>query len=283
MIKLSIAIAGKNALPSAFVVYRGFEEYIPKAAELGYNGVELALKEASEINPSLLDALLKKTGLTVSCISTGQVFAETGLMFTDPDHKRCEKLKGIFKSMIDLAEKYGQMVNIGRVRGRIENDGKGNSESRFVEMVRELCVYAQPKGVNLILEPVNRYEINFINSVEEGVQLLEKADQPNLRLMPDVFHMNIEDRAIGPELRRHIKHVSYIHLADSNRMAPGWGHTDFYDIFTELKAADYSGWLSVEILPLPDAYSASRQAIEFLSPFISRYNNHEHSCSSGLL
>jgi len=77
--KLSIAIASENALPSAFVVFRGFEKSIRDAAALGYDGVELALKNADEVNPQVIKSLLNETGLQVSCISTGQVFAESGL------------------------------------------------------------------------------------------------------------------------------------------------------------------------------------------------------------
>lgn len=273
MIKLSIAIADSNALPSAFVVFRGFEKYIPVAASMGYKGVELALKSASEINHGRLDLLLVDTGIEVSCISTGQVFADTGLMFTDADPVRRKKLVTIFKEMIDLASGYGQLVNIGRVRGSITPGDGGDSQKRFVEMAQELCSYAATHNVTLILEPVNRYEINFINSLEEGVELLKQVNQPNFKLMPDVFHMNIEDQTISEELQKYIEQVEYIHLADSNRLAPGQGHTNFKTIFDGLKKVNYSGWCSVEILPKPDPMTAAKQAIDFLNPLLISYND----------
>lgn len=273
MLKLSIAIAGNDALPSAFVVFRGFEKHIPLAAELGYDGVELALRNASDISTTVLNRLLKKSGLKVSCISTGQVFAETGYMFTDHDQDRRNTLRNIYKGFIDLASDYGRLVNIGRVRGMIGNNGKEDSEKRFIDLSRELCEYAKPKDVTLILEPVNRYEIDFINSLDEGVDLMHKINMPNMKLMPDVFHMNIEDVTIGGELFKYIDHISYIHFADSNRLAPGWGHTDFREIFKNLKLSDYSGWVSIEILPKPDPISAARQAIDYLKPLIEKYNS----------
>ena len=239
-----------------------------KAAALGYDGVELALKNADEIDRQSLQSLLDKTGLQVSCISTGQVYAETGYMFTDPEVQKRNTVKRIFKEFIDLAADFGRFVNIGRIRGRIGNDGMLDAENRFMEMVHELCEDAASKNVTLLLEPVNRYEIDFINSVEEGVKLLEKVNRPNLKLMPDVFHMNIEDAKIGAELSRSIEHVAYIHLADSNRLAPGWGHTDFDDLFRHLEKANYHGWLSVEILPKPEPDTAARQAIDFLKTFL---------------
>jgi len=275
MIKLSVAIADTNALPSAFVVFRGFEKFIPVAASMGYHGVELALKSASEINCAKLDCWLKDSGIEVSCISTGQVFADTGYMFTDSNPIRRKALVEIFKEMIDLAAVYGQLVNIGRVRGSlIPNDG-GDSQKRFVGMAQELCAYARDKDVKMILEPVNRYEINFINSLEQGVELLKQIKEPNFKLMPDVFHMNIEDMTIGCELKKHINHVAYIHLADSNRLAPGQGHTNFENIFYSLKEVNYAGWCSVEILPFPEPMVAAKQAADFLIPIINSYNYSE--------
>lgn len=268
MIKLSIAIASKTALPSAFVVFRGFAESIPRAAALGYQGVELALKDAAEIKPQQLDSLLGDNGLEVSCISTGQVFADTGYMFTDPSPATRNALRSIFRDFIDLAASYGRLVNIGRVRGRLDTNHAARSEELFIDLVGELCDYAQQKDVTLILEPVNRYELNFVNSVDQGVALLGKVNKPNLKLMPDVFHMNIEDVSIGGELAKHIDHIAYIHLADSNRHAPGWGHTDFADIIEQLAKVNYAGWCSVEILPIPDPEAAARQAAAHLLPLI---------------
>jgi sugar phosphate isomerase/epimerase len=270
--KLSIAVADEKALSSAFVVFRGFEKSIKRAAELGYDGIELALKCTDEINSDLLSKWLYKSKMEISCISTGQVFADLGLMFTDLAPEMRSRVRKIFREFIDLAADFGRMVNIGRVRGRIGTLKRHEAEYLFIDMARDLCLYAAPKNVTLILEPVNRYEIDFINSVEEGVALIKKVNMPNMKLMPDVFHMNIEDTSIGGELAKHIDFVEYIHLADSNRLAPGQGHTDFVDIFTRLKQAGYDGWVSLEILPKPDPDTAATHAAEYLRPLIDQYN-----------
>jgi len=270
--KLSIAIADTEALPSAFVVFRGFDEYIPKAARYGYQGVELALKRAEEIDPVRLQKLLDENGIEVSCISTGQVYADGGLMLTHESKKTRQEVKAIFRAFIDLAANFGRIVNIGRVRGVVGNRPRAYVEDLFVEVARELCEYALLKNVCLILEPVNRYEIDFINTVEEGAKLMKKVGMPNMRLMPDLFHMNIEDNNIGGELAGNMELIKYIHIADSNRLAPGWGHTDFPLVFKALLYAGYDGWLSAEILPRPDPDSAALQTIEFLTPLIRDYN-----------
>ena len=149
-----------------------------------------------------------------------------------------------FCELIDLAGDFGGLVNIGRVRGQIGSEPREQAESRFIAMAMDLCEYALGKGVTLILEPVNRYEIDFINSVEEGVGLLKKINAPNMKLMPDTFHMNIEDRFIGETLAAHISDIAYLHLADSNRLAPGQGPIDFRHLFQCLSAVQYP-WLGL--------------------------------------
>jgi sugar phosphate isomerase/epimerase len=141
-------------------------------------------------------------------------------------------------------------------------------EQLFFDMAGELCEYAGKKGVELILEPVNRYEIDFINNCDEGSALLDKARIPHLTMMPDVFHMNIEDDRIGDSLRRNARYVRYIHLADSNRHAPGDGHLDFVEVFDALKDIGYDGWSTVEILPYPDPETAAQRAVGYLRKFI---------------
>jgi len=271
--KLAVAIADTTAIPSAFVVWRGFEDSMRKAAECGYHGVELALKTADEVDRSQLSRWLGARDLEVSCISTGQVFAALGLYFTHPDPAAREKVVGVFAGLIDLATDFGGMINVGRARGFIgEGQSKSDVEARFLEMAGRICEMAARKDVTIIIEPVNRYEINFINSVEEGAAVLKKLPQKNIGLMPDVFHMNIEDDRIGDTLARHGSLIKYIHFADSNRHAPGWGHLDFDDVFNGLRRAGFDGWASIEILPVPDPDAAARQAARFILPRIAAYN-----------
>ena len=271
--KLSVAVASAQAPPEAFVVFRGFDESIRTAAGLGYQGVELALKTAADVDPDRLASWLDASGLEVSCISTGQVFAGLGLYFTHPDADARAKTEKVFTDLIVLASGFGKMVNVGRARGFVgEGQSRDEAEVLFLDVARRLCDVAGPLGVTLVIEPVNRYEINFVNSLDEGAALVRQVERPNIGLMPDVFHMNIEDARIGEALVRHADLVRYVHLADSNRLAPGHGHLDFDEIFNALRTARYSGWVSIEIFPKPDADTAARQAAEAILPRIEAYN-----------
>lgn len=268
--KLSIAIADTNALASAFVVFRGFHESIPKASKLGFDGVELALRRVSEINLRELDTLLSENNVKVSCISTGQVFADGGLVFTHDKESKRREVKAIFKEFIDMAQGYGKMVNIGRIRGTVGDRSRQYVEDLFIEVVRELCEYARFKGVTLLLEPVNRYECDFINTVEEALRFLKRIAATNLAIMPDVFHMNIEEKSIGEVLANNIDSIKYVHFADSNRLAPGQGHIDFRYILETLQNVGYDDYISIEILPKPNPDIAAKQAIDFLRPIIQQ-------------
>jgi sugar phosphate isomerase/epimerase len=136
--KLSVVIAHADALANAFVVWRGFEQSMRKAAEMGYDGVELALRHPDEIDRATLRTWLTETGLEVSCVSTGQVFASLGVSLTDPDPKARMTSKEMFAQFIDLASEFGQKVNIGRIRGEIASRDREEVERLFVEATRDL-------------------------------------------------------------------------------------------------------------------------------------------------
>ncbi len=108
-------------------------------------------------------------------ISSGQVFAQGGLCFTSADKGIRDQAVSRIKGLIDLAEHFGAIVNIGRVRGPIAaEDTYADSEKRFLEALDVVAAYAEPKGILIAVEPVNRYEINFINSVAEAYAIVQK-------------------------------------------------------------------------------------------------------------
>ena len=132
--------------------------------------------------------------------------------------------------------------------------------SQFTAFAKILAIVVLP----VPLEPVNRYEIDYINSVDQGAELVRKTGRKNFALMLDVFHMNIEDAHIGETLIRNREMVKYVHLADTNRLSCGDGHMDWDDVFSALGKMKYDGWCSVECFPVPDAITAAKRTVEFL-------------------
>ncbi len=266
--KLSVAIADEHALPSAFVVFRGIEKSILTAKSLGFDGVELALKRPDEIDPESVQRLLTDNQMEVSCISTGQVLADLGFSFSDEDANRRSSLISMFKEFIDLGAQFGVPVNVGRVRGSVGKRDREEVESLFIDSMKEVGSYALERDVDILIEPVNRYEIDFINNVAQGAEIIKRIGLSNMLLMPDVFHMNIEDQSIEGQLQAYKDVVGYIHFADSNRLAPGWGHLDFMRILQGIKDMGYDKWISIEILPMPAPYAAAKQAADYILPLM---------------
>ena len=270
--KIALAIAPHDAEPSAFVVFRDrLDVSIRKACVLGYDGVELALARPNEVDVAGVKAMLGENGMGLSAVSSGRVFAEQKVWLTSADVAVRRKAVDILKGLIDLAAELGtQRVNIGRVRGFIaDGEPAGLAEARFLDGIREVADHAAPRAISIVLEPVNRYEINYINSVSpDGIELITRVARSNVKLMPDVFHMNIEDASIAGSLEAAGAMVGYVHLADSNRWAPGQGHTDFHAILGALHRIGYDSWVAVEILPFPSADKAAAQAIRYLRSLI---------------
>ena len=276
LLKTAITIAGEHAKQSAFVVWRGFESSIKKAAEYGYDGVELALKGVEELDVNSLRRWLKQNEMEVSCITTGQVFAERGLCFTHQEPEIRKQTIEVFSELIDLAGEFGGIINAGRIRGFVTaKQNMAKTEELFVDTMQKLCDKAETCQVQIIIEPVNRYEINFINNLDEGARILSMVGRKNCGIHADTFHMNIEDARIGESLIRNREWVRYVHLADSNRLAPGMGHLDFDEIFSSLKQMEYNGWIAVEILPGKNPNDMARQAIDYLKPKVLAYNKNE--------
>ena len=270
--KLSVVIADTDAHENAFVVWRGFEESIRKAKDYGYDGVELALKRSQEVDVANLRRLLKQTGLEVSAISTGQVFAALGLYLTHEDKKKRQEAILVLKGLVTLASEFGRIVNIGRARG-FYTDAQTNQEAEelFLTSLYDIAQEADKKGVSIVIEPVNRYEINFINNLNECAELLKKLNMKNVGMMPDSFHMNIEDASFSKAFIDNAQYVKYVHLADSNRHAPGDGHIDFDEIFKALKKIGYDGWIAAEILPIPSPDEAASRAVKYLRNMLRKY------------
>jgi sugar phosphate isomerase/epimerase len=270
--KIGLAIAPADAPPSAFVVFRDdLERSIERSAALGYDGVELALREAAQVDVPALKRRLASTGLEVPCISSGQVFAVDGLYFTHPDEGVRSAAVDRISGLIRLAAEFGAKVNTGRVRGFI-HDGETaeTAQARYLACLNRCADVAEPLGIELIVEPVNRYETNFINDCSEGLAIVKKSGRACVKLMPDVFHMNIEDASFREAFEAGQDYITYVHVADSNRLAPGWGHLPLGEVFEILADIGYDGYLTAEILPKPDPAAAAAQAARYLLARLQR-------------
>lgn len=106
--------------------------------------------------------------------------------------------------------------------------------------------YAKDKGIRLHMEVINRFETDFMNTLDEGADFLHLLDHVDVHLLADVFHMNIEENDIMEALRRNIKQIGCIHVSENHRGVPGSGHIDWKALLSCLKEIEYNGYLIME-------------------------------------
>ncbi|HVH30210.1 MAG TPA: sugar phosphate isomerase/epimerase family protein, partial [bacterium] len=240
-----------------------WQDAVRSAAAFGYDGVELAVRDASRLDPAVVASIVREAGMSVPAIGTGQAYLADGLSLAHPSEDVRAGASTRVAAAIQLAAQLGAAVIVGLVRGRISGD-RAATDRRLLESMCALLPIAERLHVPLLFEPINRYETDYLPTVEAVMEVIQRTGSPLLGVLADTFHMNIEEASIEESLRRAGTRLRHIHVADSNRLAPGWGHLDFTRILSVLRQIDYRGYLSVEILPHPNPHAAARQALEHL-------------------
>jgi len=129
----------------------------------------------------------------------------------------------------------------------------------YVVGVQRIAEHAQELGLRLAIEVLNRYESHLLNTSEEAVRFVEEVGAPNVGILLDAYHMNIEEADLGSAIRTAGTHLFLFHAADSNRRAVGRGHTDFIALTRALKAIGYQGDVVFECVPPgPDPFTANK-------------------------
>ena len=131
----------------------------------------------------------------------------------------------------------------------------------LAEALAELSQHAARHGVPLFFKPLNRYETNLVNTLADGVALVSPLASGNVRLLADLFHMNIEEVDLPAAIRAAGRWIGHLHFVDSNRRAAGSGHLQYEGIVAALRDIGYDGYASAEALPLPDSETAARLTI----------------------
>ncbi len=328
--KLSIVLSTHQASFSAVAFKGDFAENVQRIAALGYDGVELAIRDPRLVEADALIDTLGTHGLAVPAIGTGQAWGEEGLSFTDPDPSIRQAAIDRVLLHIPLAARLAALsspphlpwrpgpglraasppswraggdevispasplslragggdraasckeaispadspaIIIGLLRG-VVRPGVDPTQAMdwLIAALRTCSAAAEADGVHLALEPINRYETTLVNTVAEGLALIDSVGSPAFGLLLDTFHMNIEEPHIEASMRACGDRIYHFHVADSNRWPPGSGHLDFASILHTLHEIGYAGWVSGEFMPKPDGETAAQLAIEHLRPLLT--------------
>jgi 5-keto-L-gluconate epimerase len=264
--KLGLVLVLNPTPRTAPLLFAGrLQEGLATAQRLGYQGVELNILDPHEVDGGELQRLLRRHGLAVCTLATGQAFGKHGLSLVSADPEVRRRTMARLEAHALLAARLESAVTIGLVRGLLASDEAEQTEGRkrIAGGLAQFAHVAEGLGVRVLLEPLNRYECNNVNSLPEGLALIEEVGAANLFLLADTFHMNIEDVDMAANLRAAGSRLGYVHLADSNRQAPGRGHTNFAPLAEALRSIGYKGYLSAEVQPAPDDAAAAEQFMRF--------------------
>ena len=272
MMKSSITISLVNeARGGPFVYWSDVQEACKEAKALGFTGIEIFAPGPEALAKSEAGKIANDHGLKIAALGTGGGWVLHKWTLTSPEEKIRIHAKDFIERMIEAGAPYGAPAIIGSLQGRYcETVDQFQAHAYLEEALNYLSQKAKNVGTVLLLEPLNRYESNLIRTIDDGMSLISKVGQSDsLKLLCDLFHMNIEETNIADSLRKCGKMVGHVHLADSNRKPAGLGHTDFKPIADALKEIAYQGYISAEALPLPDSSKAAKHTIDCFNRYFN--------------
>ena len=253
-----------------FVFWDGLADGCARAAALGFDAVEIFPPSANAIDIAELQDLLDRHKLRVAAIGTGGGWVLHKWTLTHSDAAVREQAREFIRAIIDLAAGFGAPAIIGSMQGRWENEVTREQALAWLgEALDDLGAHAAKRGQMLLYEPLNRYETNLFNRTPDAADFLKTLNTRGVKLLCDLFHMNIEEASVPDALRAAGPFVGHVHFADSNRLAIGLGHTGIAPIIAALRDIGYDGYLSGEIAPLSDSQTAAERTIQSFRQFCS--------------
>lgn len=264
--KIGVSMASYEGHKGPVLLNSGsLQEKIKTAKGLGYDGVDLFSNVTKVETAREVGKAFRAGGLEIPLMIAVTLSAE-GVNLTDPDPVKCENSIRRYKEQIDIAQAMGAKgMPVGYLRGdRMEGVSEEAYEQQLAGSLKQIEAYASQKDIKIWLEPVNRYEMNTMNSAEKTREFLQKYEIGNVGLLLDLFHMNIEDNGVIPTIIKCKGYIGHVHLPDNQRYACGSGCFDFRAILTALKEAGFDGYVSVEAFPVFGEYESAKMSIETL-------------------
>ncbi len=232
----------------------------------GFDGVEMLLAPGE---PADLPAVRKWLDANqLECTACSVIPREYHLVSTDAG-VRAKGVEFLLTCVSRAAEVGARVIcgpmyaGLGVITGRRRTDAEWGWA---VEGLRTVARHAQKSGVTLCLEPLNRFETYFLNTLEDAARLIREIGEPNVKIHYDTFHSNIEERHPVEALRAVGVDLGHVHISENDRGVPGTGHVDWRGVLEVLKDIGYEGWLTIESFAQPDPDLAAAAIWRDLAP-----------------
>jgi len=257
-----------EARQGPFVFHDGLEAGCRAAAELGFDAVEVFPESAEGLAAVELGRLLAGCSLGLAAVGTGAGWVKHRWHLCHADADVRARACSFIGAVVDAAGGLGAPAIIGSMQGSSGGDvPRDTARERLAESLHALSARAARHGQVLLYEPLNRYETDLFNRQADAAAFLRDRGLANVKLLCDLFHMNIEEADAAATITACGDLVGHVHWADSNRRAMGLGHTDPRPIVRALRAGCFEGYLSAEVFPLPTAHDAARTTVESIRTF----------------
>jgi D-psicose/D-tagatose/L-ribulose 3-epimerase len=215
----------------------------PRFRKWGYDTVELAIASPSDLDPLRVREQLDKYGLVAGSIHG---VLGPGRDLRGPPAEQAAA-RQYLQDLLGLMPALGCSVLAGPMYSTL---GRADIETRAAKReqwllvkrhLRALAACAADHGVTLCIEPLNRFETDFLNTCEQAIDLIDGVDHPALRIHLDTFHMNIEEKDLGQAIRNAGSLLGHLHASGNDRGTPGTDHTNWRSISSALRFIDYQG------------------------------------------
>lgn len=214
----------------------------------GFTGVDLFVNDSTPEKLREYRDIMDSNGIHVATF-LAIFLAENGVRLSESDPQLRIRNLDLVKRQLDNARFFNaDGLAMGFIRGGYDEktERKEDALERIAEALTTLGEYADSIGTKVLLEPINRYEINTINTAIEGTDFIRQNNLKGVGLLLDAFHMNIEDKSLGESIRYSKDYAVNMHLADSNRHALSEGHLDVQEVLCALRDIDFKGHTTLE-------------------------------------
>lgn len=218
----------------------------------GFDAVELLIEDPAHIDPAFVKRELLKNGLAcgsvAAAINPGRDLRGNAASQRNGVKYLCQ----LIDQMVTLDARLlsGPVYSyVGRAEAYTAAEKKRHWQA-VVKNLKTVTRYAAERGKLVCVEPLNRFETDFLNTIDQGLKLIADVGSPNLKLHLDTFHANIEEKHQGEAIRRAGKHLGHIHACGADRGTPGNDHIDWKSIAAALKAVKYDGDIALESVTL---------------------------------
>ncbi|HOX28100.1 MAG TPA: sugar phosphate isomerase/epimerase family protein [bacterium] len=263
----------KISFQEGLIPFEDTAGFYRQVKQWGFDGVE-AWGVGLEDRVAEVAAEAKAAGLQVSAICPG-LDGIRGSLLSDDAEERARAMGDIKKLLRCGAELGGAGLNIVPEFGAVkfmklypELEDFDKRKGRFADELAPAVKEAEKLGTPILLEPLNRYEAFFLITVDQAAELCREFPGGYVKILADFFHMNIEETSTIDSLKRNVKHIGHVHLADSNRKLPGQGQIAFGPALSALKASGYEGFASMECSVSGDPATVIPESVSYLRKFI---------------